>query len=163
VYETLPVVDWAVWSRSGEKRAGMWPVLVSGDGTTSPLRAEGTPVVKELNATGLSVVQALKGGGTFSILCAEREVTLRCVDQRGRPLNYACRIVGGESLKRGVRSVKSASVVYSHSGVEYRLKLGAGSGRALADGSVELTPDRKGKLVMMLDSGSIAAMDTRSR
>lgn len=159
VYETLPVVDWAFWSRSGGKQAGMWPVLVSTDGTTAPMRPEGMPTVKPLNSTDLSIVQPLKGGGTFSVVCAERRVTARGVDGQGKPLNWACHIVGGDLLKLIVKEVSSASVVYSHSGVEYRLKLGSGSGscRPLIDGSLQLVPNQAGMLVMQFDTSSVAA------
>ncbi len=50
-YETLPIMDWAHWSKTGTRPAGMWPLLLSSDGTTSPMKPAGAPVVTELNAT----------------------------------------------------------------------------------------------------------------
>jgi hypothetical protein len=150
VYETLPVVDWAFWSRAGEKRAGMFPVLLSADGATSPMRPGGAPAVKPLNSTDLSIVQPLKGGGSFSLVCAERRVTARGLDAQGRPLRWAWNIVGGDPLKSTVKEVGPACVVYTHAGVEYRLKLrpGSGSCRQRMDGTLELQPNKKGILVM---------------
>lgn len=159
-YETLPVVDWAFWSDSGRIRAGMFPVLVSSNGVTSPMQAEGVPVVKERNSKDLSIVQMLKDGGVFSIVCKEEEVTCSGVDARGKPLNWAWNIVGGERLKALVRKVNAASVVYTHSGVDYRLKLDAhaGSCRQLEDGSLRLIPNDAGKLVMKFDVSTKAAI-----
>lgn len=151
VYETLPVVDWATWSQAGVKGAGMRPVLVAADGTTSPLRPEGMPKVTELNATELSIVQPLKGGGTLSMVCAEKRVTMKGADGGGKPLKWAWEIVGGERLKSMVKEVNASGVVYRHSGAEYRLKVGAGSCRRLADGGLELVPTKAGKLVLNLD------------
>jgi hypothetical protein len=153
VYETLPVVDWANWSNSGRRPAGMLPVVISADGSASSLQPEGVPVVKELNATDLSVEQSLKGGGSLSIICAEQNVTFIAKDAQGEPLNWAWNIVGGDRLKSIVKEVAAASVLYSHSGVDYRLKLAssAGSCRRLEDGSVQLRPDLKGRIVLNLD------------
>jgi len=159
VYETLPVVDWAFWPHSRGKQAGMLPVLISADGTTLPLRPEGLPSVKALNSTDLSIVQPLQGGGIFSVVCAERTVTIRGLDSQGKRLNWACNIVGGDRFKSLVKEVASTSVSYSHSGVEYRLKLGSGSGpcRQLNDGSIQLLPNKAGVLVLKFDASSVAA------
>lgn len=160
VYETLPVVDWAFWSRSGRKQAGMWPVTVSAEGAAAPMRPEGMPIVEALNASSLRIVQPLKGGGTFSIACAERKVTFTGLDGRGKPLSWACNIVGGDRLKSSVKEVSSTGVIYIHSGVEYRLNLGSRSGscRQLEDGSIQLLPNKSGTLVMNLDPSSVAAV-----
>jgi hypothetical protein len=160
VYETLPIVDWALWSHSGTKHAGMWPVLLGADGSTSPLQPDGTPIVKELNTTDLSIVQPLQGGGTFSIVCAENSASFEGKDGQGHPLNWACQIVGGSRLKTAVTRVDSESVAYSHSNVEYHLKLGskAGSCRQLEDGSIELVPNAVGKLVLKFDPSSLAVI-----
>jgi hypothetical protein len=162
-YETLPIVDWAFWSDSGRHRAGMFPVLVSSDGATSPMRPEGVPVVKKLNSSDLSIVQALKGGGTFSIVCAVKAVICSGMDAQGKPLNWAWKIVGGEHLGAIVEKVNTESVVYSHSGVDYRLKLGVreGSCRRFDDGSIQLMPNNAGKLVLELDSLSVTAIVKR--
>ncbi len=83
-YDTLPVVDWALWSDSGRIRAGMFPVLISADGMTSLMQPEGVPVVRALNSTDLSIIQPIKGGGVISIVCEEEKVTFNCVDRLGR-------------------------------------------------------------------------------
>jgi len=159
-YETLPVVDWAFWSDSGRKPAGMMPVLLAAAGTTTRMETEAAPAVKERNATDLSIVQALKGGGSFSIVCAESTVTFSCVDERGRPLNWAWEIVGGDRLKALVKEVAAAGVLYRHAGVEYRLTLGsrAGSCRQLDDGRIQLMSNHDGKLILKFDSSSLAAI-----
>jgi hypothetical protein len=153
-YETLPVVDWAFWSDSGRKPAGMFPVLVLAGDAKLALPAAGAPVVKELNSTDLSIEQPLNDRGTFSIVCKEKEVTFGAVDGQGRPLNWAWNMVGGDRLNSLVKEVNRASVIYHHAGVDYQLKLGshAGSCRRLADGSVQLLPNEAGKLVLKFDS-----------
>jgi hypothetical protein len=162
-YETLPIVDWAFWSRTGESHAGMWPVLKAADGSVTPLLAEGTPVVKELNSTDLSIQQSLRGGGIFSIICAEKEVTFLGKDGDGKPLKWAWDIVGGTGLKSTVRRVDAHGVWYRHSGVEYRLQPGsrAGSCQQLIDGRIRLLPNDQGKLVLKLDASSIAAVTAK--
>lgn len=159
-YETLPVVDWAFWSRAGEKRAGMWPLSLEPDGSKVPLRPEGSPIVKELNSTSLGIRQALSGGGMFSLVCAEKEMTLAAVDARGRPLKWECDIVGGAPLKSSVREVDTDGVVFSHRGAEYRLKLAAGAGgcRQADDGTIQLLPNMAGILVLELDNSGLAAV-----
>ena len=57
-YGTLPVMDAARWS--GTEKAGIWPVLLSTDGETSPMASDGPPVVNELNPTDLSIRQPLR-------------------------------------------------------------------------------------------------------
>lgn len=161
-YETLPIVDWAFWSDSGRKQAGMFPVLVAADGAMSPMQPEGSPLVKELNPTDLSIVQPLKGGGTFSIVCTEKAVVFSGVTDDGKPLGWACKIVGGDQLKALVKSVNAASVVCNHSGVEYQLQLGsaAGSCRQLQDGSIQLLPNHAGKLVLKFDAMGISTVSS---
>ena len=159
VYETLPVVDWATWPHSGGKQAGMLPVMVAADGSTSPLNPEGMPTVKALNSTDLSIVQPLKGGGTLSIICAEKRMTFKGMDGEGRPLKWALQLVGGDRLKATVKEVSPTSVVYSHSGMTYRLKLGAGAraSRQTEDGSIWLVPTKGGKIILTFDtSGAVA-------
>jgi hypothetical protein len=158
-YETLPIVDWAFWSLGGKERAGMWPELEAPDGKLSPMQADGGPVVKEASHTELSIQQPLQGGGTFSILCAERGVTFKGFDARGRPLRWACHILGGAPLEAAVKQITATTMVYTHSGVDYQLKLGpvAGSCRRRADGSILLTPNDTGTLVMTFDTSTVAA------
>jgi hypothetical protein len=94
----------------------------------------------------------------FSILCAERGVTFRGFDAHGRPLRWACQIVGGAGLKATVKQITATTVVYTHSGVDYQLRLGPGAGscRRLEDGSIQLTPNDKGMLLMAFDTSTVA-------
>lgn len=158
-YETLPIVNWAVWSSSGRTRAGMWPVLLDANKTSAPMQSDGLPVVKELNATDLRIDQPLKGGGTFSIICKEDELEITAADGDGKPLSWAFDLVGGRRLKAMIKQVNSTSVALHHSGVDYQLKLGsrAGSFQQLEDGSLRLQPNPKGKLVLKLDTSSVGA------
>jgi len=146
-------VDWAFWSDSGRTRAGMWPVVLGGDGSTSPMQPDRSPIVEELNATDLSIVQALKGGGAMSIVCSQKEVTFTGVDAQGKPLSWAFEIVGGARLKSLVKKVTTTEVIYNHTGVDYRLQLGsrAGSCRQLENGSIQLAPNAAGRLVLKMD------------
>lgn len=160
VYETLPIVDWANWSHSGHRRAGMFPLRILEAGATSPLQVEGEPVVKELNATDLSIVQPLKGGGSLTMVCSEKAVSFSAVDGGGKPLAWAWEIVGGERFADVVKKVTEDAVVYNHSNVDYELKLKAGMGscRKLSDGTVQLLANRTGKLAFKLNVQSAAAV-----
>ncbi len=155
VYETLPVVDWAFWSDSGHKPAGMFPVLISGDGGSSPLVPKDAPVVKEKNSRELSIEQSLQGGGTLSVLCAEDRLNFNCFDEKGKPMKWAWNIVGGDRLNLMVTRVSPGFIAYHHSSVDYRLKFepGAGSCRRLEDG-IQLMPNNAGKLVVLFDTSS---------
>lgn len=151
-YETLPVMDWAHWSKSGTEPVGMWPVLLSSDGATSPMAPEGSPVVKELNSADLSIQQPLSGGGTFSIACGETNVTFAGVDRQGQPLHWAWNVVGNAGLKSTVTDVTSNSIACHYDGVNYLLRLepGAGFFQQLDNGDIRLTPNSSGKLVLIL-------------
>ncbi len=153
-YETLPIVDWARWSKTGPRPVGMWPVLLAPDGTIAPMKPAGAPVVTELNATDLSIRQPLTGGGTFSIVCAESKVTCTGVDERGQPLRWAWNIVGDAGLKAAVKNVSANSIAYQYSGVDYLLRLAPGEGacRSLGNGDIQLIPSDSGRLVMLLDA-----------
>lgn len=158
-YETLPIVDWALWSHHGDRHAGLHPVLLGADGATVPLRPVGAPVVKEASASSLSVQQALEGGGTFSMVCAEKEVTFTVTDGAGKPLAWAFDLAGGPALQKAVQQVNASGVSYHYLDVEYQLQLGtrAGSCQPLAGGGVQFTPNAAGKLVLKFDPASLAA------
>jgi hypothetical protein len=149
-YETLPIVDWASWSDSGKNRAGMWPMLLEPDGSTSPMPPDGKPVVKELNSTDLRIEQRLRGGGVLSIVCGEREITVRGTHPNGKPLKWAFEIAGGERFKTNIRGADATGVHYHHAGVDYSLSLGSRKSMAHRsdDGTVRLIPDQAGKLVL---------------
>src|ERR1700751_4345013 len=119
----------------------MFPVLFGSDGGTSFMHPKGIPAVKEMNSTDLSMEQSLKGGGTFSIVCREKQVTFCGKDAQGKPLKWAWKITGGEGLKAVVKKVKLDAILYDDLGVDYQLKLDpvSGSCHQLEDGSIQLT------------------------
>jgi hypothetical protein len=149
-YETLPVMDGSLWS--GTKPAGIWPVLLSPDGTNSPMTPDGSPVVKELNRTDLCITQTLRGGGTFSIVCGETNITFSGLDSQGQPLHWALALAGGARQASAVQAVTPHAVAYRYSGVNYQLRLppGAGDCQPLRNGDIRLNPDVSGKLVLIL-------------
>jgi hypothetical protein len=153
-YETLPVMDWARWSKPGTKPVGMWPIMLSSNGVTTSMALTGPPVVKELSPTELKIEQPLTGGGKFSIVCSETNVGFSAVDGRNQPLQWALNLVGGESLKSIIKNVASDGILFRHAGVDYRIQLasGAGSCRRLEDGDVQMIPAPSGKLVLMLNT-----------
>jgi hypothetical protein len=149
-YGTLPVMDGALWS--GSQPAAIWPVLLARDGKKTPLLPEGPSAVKELNATDLSISQPLRGGGTFSIICSERNITCIGLDARGRPLPWAWDMVGGAQQKSAVQTVTSTAVTYICAALKYQLKLSpkTGSCQQLTNGAIRLSPNNSGKLVLNL-------------
>jgi hypothetical protein len=155
-YETLPVMDAALWSGSGTNAPGMWPVLLSPDGEPSPMTPDSPPVVKELNSTDLSIQQPLRGGGTFSIVCRESDVTFTGVDGQGRSLRWAWDLVGGAQQKAAVQTVTPNGVLYTHAGFNYQFRLfpKMGSSQQLVNGNIRLTPNASGKLVLILHTSS---------
>jgi hypothetical protein len=152
-YYTLPIVDDALWPASGTKPTGMWPLLLSSDGSASPMTTEGPPVVEELNPTDLIIQQPLSGGATFTIVCAETNVTFTGIDGRGRPLRWAWRLAGGAKQKSVMHNVTPNTVKYYYNEVTYHLQLnpGAGSCQQLTNGDIRLNPNSSGKLVLILN------------
>ena len=152
-YETLPVMDGAQWSGSGTNPAGMWPVRLLPDGSTSVLSPAGPPEVRELNKKELSIRQPLAGGGTFSIICSEAKVTFTGVDGNGESLNWACELTGGARQAAAVQHVGPDGIAYRYHGVDYRLRLTrkAGACEQLDTGGIRLLPNRSGKLELILD------------
>jgi hypothetical protein len=149
-YETLPIMDGGLWSGLGTNAVGMWPVLLQSNGTTPLMTPDGPPVVKELSPTDLSIRQSLGGGGTFSIVCGETNITFTGVDGQGQPLRWAWDLVGGARQTSVVRTVLSNSINYHYAGTDYQLRLApkAGSCQQLGNGDVRLTPDGSGRLVL---------------
>lgn len=149
-YETLPVMDGALWS--GTNKAGIWPVLLSTNGETSSMIPDGPPVVEELNPTELSIRQTLRGGGKFSIVCGETNVTFTGVDGLGRPLRWAWDMVGGVPQASAAQIVTSKGINYHYAGTDYQLRLapGGGSCSQLGNGDIRLTPASSGNLVLIL-------------
>ena len=152
VYETLPVMDGRLWS--GREKAGIWPVLLSPDGKTAPMVPDGPPVVKELNKTDLSIRQPLHGGGTFSIICGETNVTFAGLNKQGQPLRWAWDLIGSSRQKSAVQAVALNTVTYHYAGANYQLGLspGTASCQPSGNGAIRLSPDKSGKLVLILGS-----------
>jgi hypothetical protein len=113
---------------------------------------DGPPVVKELNPTDLSIRQPLRGGGTFSIVCRETNVTFTGVDGQGQPLRWAWDMVGGTQQKSGVQTVTPNGVAYHYNGLNYQLRLSPDAGicQQLGNGAIRLSPNSSGKLVLIL-------------
>ncbi len=151
-YETLPVMDCASWRGAGTKALGMWPVLLDADDTTSPMTAEGPPVVKELDAKELSIEQSLTGGGRFSIVCGEKSITCAGVNGQGQPLHWAWDLVGGDGQKAVVRAVTVEGIKYKFAGTDYELRLPpeSGSCRKMGNDEIRVSADGSGKLVLNL-------------
>ena len=151
-YDTLPVMDGALWS--GADKAGIWPVLLSADGTASPLAPDGPPIVSELNKTDLSVHQSLRGGGVFSIVCRENNVTFSATDGDRQPLDWVWNLVGGAKQTSVVQNVTSSSIRYLYNGVHYQLQIApnAGSCQRLNNGVIRLIPNSSGKLILILNA-----------
>jgi hypothetical protein len=149
-YETLPVMDGALWS--GPEKAGIWPVLLSPNGEKTPMTPEGSPAVKELNRTDLSIQQPLRGGGTFSIICRETNIAVSGVDGQGQPLRWAWDMVGGAHQRSAVQNIASNSITYRYGGVRYELKLSLGSCEQLTNGTIRLAPNSSGRLGLIVDS-----------
>ncbi len=147
---TLAVMDGARWS--GKEKAGIWPVLLSTNGAATKMAAEGNPAIKKLSRTDLSITQPLRGGGSFVITCSESKVTFTGVDGQGKPLRWACEMVGGEKQKAAVQTVTPGAVTYHFSGLDYQLKIAphSGSCQQLGTGTIRLTPNQSGKLVLSL-------------
>jgi hypothetical protein len=111
-------------------------------------------VVKELNATDLSISQPVYGGGVFSIVCGETKVTFTGMDDRGQPLRWAWNLVGGAQQKAAVQAVTPNGITYHFAGMDYRIKLSPheGSCEQLGDGSIRLNPSSSGTLVLNLNN-----------
>ena len=148
---TLPVMDGALWS--GPEKAGLWPVLRTTNGLTSPMIPDGPPVVQELNRTDLSITQPLSGGGTFSIICREKNLTCTGVDGHGHPLLWAWDLVGGEQQKAAVQKITSNCITYRDAGMNYELRLlgSAGSAEQLSNSDIQFRSGSSGKLILGLN------------
>lgn len=154
-YQTLPIMDWATWSHLGTGHIGMWPVLLTPDGAASAMKPRGSPTIKELGPTNLSIQQPLEGGGAFSIICSETRVTFSGVDQGGLPLHWAWCLVGGPKQEAVVRIVGTNSITYQYAGTDYQLRLASNSGfcQRLTNGDIRISANLSGKLEIELRSG----------
>jgi hypothetical protein len=153
-YETLPVIDWAFWHKKTEL-AGMWPVLLSSDGTIAPMTPDGPPEVKELTPKELIIRQSLDGGGTFTIVCAEANLTCAAVNGQGQPLRWAWNLVGGSGQESIVQTVTPQGINYQFKGTDYQLRLvpNSGSCQKSSYGDIQIFSNNSGKLVLNLAVG----------
>jgi hypothetical protein len=149
-YGTLPLMDGALWS--GTEKAGMWPVMISDDGKIIPMTIEGSPVIKQLNKTDISVSQPIRDGGKMTIVCHEADVTFTGVDAQGKPLHWALDLLGGREQGNLVQDVSTNRILYDFGGVSYQLVFprGAGSSQRLTTGAIRITAANSGKLIMSL-------------
>ncbi|HEV2455374.1 MAG TPA: hypothetical protein VGY98_14005 [Verrucomicrobiae bacterium] len=150
-YDTLPIMDCAVWSDPDHGAKGMWPVSLSRDKTGSPLTPIGEPLVTELSATGLEIRQPLAGGGTFSLVCRENKLICDGADATGQPLRWAWNLMAGPEQSAVLRGVTSSTITYCYKNSSYRLHLAKGNCRRAGDECLQLTPDHSGKMVLDLD------------
>jgi hypothetical protein len=150
VYETLPVMDWANWSRSANETVGMWPVLLSLDGVTEKMDISGVPAVREAGAGELEIRQPLRDGGTISIACRENGLNFVAVDGHGNPLHWALNLNGGEKLKSMVRSIKPMAINFNHDARDYELEVPRGEGTVeqSSGGTIETVANSKGELIL---------------
>jgi hypothetical protein len=150
VYETLPIMDWASWSKAAREPVGVWPVMVSANGTEAPMNLTASPIVTEASAKELRIEHSIAGGGTIAIVCAENEITLAGLERPGKPLAWALKLSGGEKLKSAVRDVRPHVIDFEHGGTQYELLLPRGSAmcKESSPGEIDIIPDHSGKVVL---------------
>jgi len=146
VYETLPVMDWANWSKGTKERVGIHFVRISSAGEIE-LNPIVNPQVQEASAKELQIKQSVAGGGSISILCAEGNISFCGIDGQGKPLHWALKFVGGEKLKLMIQSIETDAVYFQHAGINYELHLSRGIGKA-TDGELEVVADARGRAVL---------------
>lgn len=153
-YETLPIMDWAQWTEPASPGVGMWPVVLSSDGTDSPMIPESVPIIKSTDSKRLRIQQPLKGGGEFLVICAENKITFTAVDGGGKPLDWAWKLVGSAKQKAIVQSVTPRAVHYLYAGGTYQLRTqrDSGSCRRLNNGGIEITANKAGTIVLLLET-----------
>jgi hypothetical protein len=109
-------------------------------------------LVKEQTPTDLSISQPLHGGGNFSIVCGETNLTFTGADAQGQSLRWAWDMIGGDQQKAVVQTVTSNGIAYRSNGMNYELRLSpnAGFSQQLSNGAIRLSPDNSGKLILVL-------------
>ncbi len=153
-YETLPVVDTASGAGQAAKSTGMWPVLLSPDGSISLMTPIGPPLIHESGQKQLRIQQSLGSTGTFTIICSERQFTCAGVDGKGRPLHWAWDLSGVIHESSALQRVSSDAISGHYLGRDYTVRMipGQGSCRGLDDGSIRFTPNASGTLALDLES-----------
>jgi len=152
-YETLPVMDTAIWSQESQVSVGMWPVLILPNGNTASMVPSGVPIVSELNSKDLSIKQNLNGGGFILIICSETGITCSAKDARGSPLKWAWNLVGGRGQSLVLQNVTSNSIAYTFSGANYEIHTLSGIGfcKRLISGVIQIKPNNFGHLKLILN------------
>jgi hypothetical protein len=86
------------------------------------------------------------------MVCSETNITFTGLDGQGQPLRWVWDLVGGVEQKNVVQAVTSNGIAYHCTGADYQLRLApnAGNCEQLTNGAVRLSPNRSGKLVLML-------------
>ncbi|MDB6080246.1 MAG: hypothetical protein JWO82_3993 [Akkermansiaceae bacterium] len=151
-YTTLPVMDGSLWS--GPAQAGIYPALLSADGTaTTPLAVDGLPVVTETGASELTIVQPLRDGGKFTLICGESSLACAAEDTQGQPLPWVWEMKGaGDKMKNAIQEVRPAAITFKTDSGTYTASLQPGFGaiKQQDDGTIRLTPNAKGRLIFAL-------------
>jgi hypothetical protein len=150
VYETLPVMDWANWSKTANEPVGIWPVSLSPDGDAKTMTFSGDPVVKEAGAGELEIEQPILGGGAISITCQEDELRFIALDSQRNPLRWALAFNGGDKSKSAVRSITPTAINFSHDGRDYELVLphSGGTFDQPSSGKIEAVANGRGMLFL---------------
>lgn len=149
--ETLPIMDFAQWSAASTEKTGIWPVLVRQNGGDTQMIPAGAPQVTELKATDLRIQQSLAGGGIFSVVCTETNVTFTGEDGGGHPLPWALRLAGGQRQEAVVQAVEPERIRYRYLGTDYQLRLVPGSGTCREDNTRDIIISPNGSGTMTLD------------
>jgi hypothetical protein len=86
------------------------------------------------------------------MICGEAGVNCSCVNVQGQPLYWAWDMTGGAQQKSAVQGVTPDCVQYHGGGVDYKLQVAPGGGfcQQLADGTIRISADSSGKIVLIL-------------
>jgi hypothetical protein len=106
-----------------------------------------------VNVYNLGISQPIQGGGNFSIVCGETNVTFTGMDGQGQPLRWTWDAVGGARQKAAVQTVTPNAVAYHATGRDYQLRLSPDGGGCvqLSNGTIRLSPNASGKLGFILN------------
>ncbi|HUZ45653.1 MAG TPA: hypothetical protein VMW54_03365 [Terriglobia bacterium] len=152
---TLPVMDGFLWSSNpgNEPTAGIRIVAMDAQGVSVPLTLEGKPDVTSSNDRDLRVRFSLTQGGTFEIVCQERQLDFRWRRPPGNALKWAMEMTWSASRSTGIGKTAGRSLLYSNHGVHYALTLTRGtfSRPMAAQPSILLIPQQDA-VVMALES-----------
>ena len=146
---TLPIIEASLWADHGHD-AGAVPVLGSDDGPIAPLKTQGDPNIRALNATDLNITQAINGGGTLTIVCRETEVEFQIIDGWGHPVRWALELRGGAKQTEAIAKVTGDHIDFRINDFPYDLKLASGSVEQSASGQIFLRSSTNGQIALLL-------------